>query len=563
MKAIAYVRWSSDDQAAGNSLERQTANVEAYCARNNLELVETLIDDGLSAFKGHHISRGKFGEFLQAADRGKYRKHALIVEQMDRLSRQGISETGDLLKRIVKAGIEVHITQTNRVIRSLDDITTALLNVLESWSAEEYSRKLRERVGAAWRDKKRNSPAGVSITNKLPGWLDGKTGEPIRLNEARAAVVRRIFKMTAEGVGKRLIARRLNDEGVPTFGAGYKKVDHWGHSYIQRILENRAVLGEYQPHKNRKPDGDVRIDFYPAAITPELWQRAHTAMAARRSNTDAGDVTGKYAGRTGKMQNLFTGMVWDYTERNSAKPMHYKTRPRQRPRLESERTNGNDRANAFSYERFERWFLTWLDQLDLTSILDVAESEDLRRAEETVANLALDIKRGEQQVQKITDLLIDTPSKALKDRLMATEAQIEKSKSDKDAAEKRLDALKRRHHDLLDKSVIYMKLAESRDFETRARLREEIRRKVERIGFAFHQPGMQRNDTVLVVVRFVNGAVRVLIFFVNDVVTTGLLDDPSTWTAVRGDKEMRYTPEFKAAVKQHVIELAKQGVIKL
>jgi DNA invertase Pin-like site-specific DNA recombinase len=563
MKTIAYVRWSSDDQAAGNSLERQVANVEAYCARNNLELVETLVDDGLSAFKGHHITLGKFGEFLQAADRGKYRKHALIVEQMDRLSRQGISETFKLTERILKAGLVIHVTQQNRVVSSLDDLPTTIMQAVESHAAQEYSKKLKERVGAAWRDKKRNSPAGVSITNKLPGWLEGKTSEPIRLNEARAAVVRRIFKMTAEGVGKRLIARRLNDEGVPTFGAGYKKVERWGHSYIQRILENRAVLGEYQPRKGGKPDGDVRIDFYPRAITPELWQRAHEAMSSRRSNTESGDVTGKYAGRTGKMQNLFTGMIWDATERGSGKPMHFKTRPRQQPRLESERTNGIDRANTFDYERFERWFLTWLDQLDLTSILDVTESEDLRRAQETVANLALDIERDEQQVQKITDLLIDTPSKALKERLMATETQIETRKADKEAAEQRLEELKRRHHDLLDKSVVYTKLAESRDFETRAWLREEVRRKVKRIDFAFHQPGTQRNDTVLVVVRFVNGAVRVLIFFANDVVTTGLLNDPSTWTAVRGDKEIRYTPEFKAAIKQHVIELAKQGVIKL
>src|SRR5262245_34323178 len=190
MKAVVYVRWSTDDQSSGNSLERQTAKVAAYCDRNGLELAETLIDDGCSAFKGEHLSRGNFGRFLAEADKGKYRGYALVVEQMDRLSRQGISETGDLLKRILKAGLEVHISQTNRVIRSLDDITTALLNVLESWTAEEYSRKLRERVGSAWKAKKRNGPNGVSITALLPAWLSGKTGEPIQVNEERAEIVR-------------------------------------------------------------------------------------------------------------------------------------------------------------------------------------------------------------------------------------------------------------------------------------------------------------------------------------------------------------------------------------
>src|SRR4029077_14816801 len=158
VRAIAYLRFSADDQAQGNSIARQTANTEGYCQRNGLERVETLVDDGYSAFKGHHISKGALGRFLTLADKGKCKGYALVVEQMDRLSRQGIIETSDLLRRILKGGLEVHVTQTNRVIRSLDDVTTAILNVMESYAAQEYSRKLRERVGCAWAAKKRNGP---------------------------------------------------------------------------------------------------------------------------------------------------------------------------------------------------------------------------------------------------------------------------------------------------------------------------------------------------------------------------------------------------------------------
>jgi len=34
----------------------------------------------------------------------------------------------------------------------MDDIAIALLNVLESWSAEQYSAKLKERVTSAWKN---------------------------------------------------------------------------------------------------------------------------------------------------------------------------------------------------------------------------------------------------------------------------------------------------------------------------------------------------------------------------------------------------------------------------
>jgi DNA invertase Pin-like site-specific DNA recombinase len=64
-----------------------------------LTLVETLIDEGQSASKGHHITKGKLGHFLKDADNGKYQGFALIVEEMDRLSRLGINETAALIQK--------------------------------------------------------------------------------------------------------------------------------------------------------------------------------------------------------------------------------------------------------------------------------------------------------------------------------------------------------------------------------------------------------------------------------------------------------------------------------
>src|ERR1700676_566121 len=143
--------------------------------------------------------------------------------------------------------------------------------------------------------------------------------------------------MAASGLGKRLIARRLNQEKVPTFG----KASCWGQSYVQKILFNRATLGEYQPHKiqsgRRQPEGQLRLDFYPAVITPELWDRTHKSIATRVVITARGKITGKFAGRTGAHHNLFTGLVWDA---NHGLPMHYDDKgKRARPRLS---TNSKD-----------------------------------------------------------------------------------------------------------------------------------------------------------------------------------------------------------------------------
>jgi hypothetical protein len=52
--AHSYIRFSTPEQAKGDSLRRQTELAEAYCRRNGLTLDTTLMlrDLGLSAFRG-------------------------------------------------------------------------------------------------------------------------------------------------------------------------------------------------------------------------------------------------------------------------------------------------------------------------------------------------------------------------------------------------------------------------------------------------------------------------------------------------------------------------------
>jgi hypothetical protein len=287
---------------------------------------------------------------------------------------------------------------------------------------------------------------------------------------------------------------------------GKKRVEHWLHSYVQKILDNRATLGEYQPKKGGKADDDVRIGFYPTVIDPALWQQAHEAMVSRRATTDKGTPTGRFGGRTGAITNLFSGLVFNVTDPASILPMHYKTRGQgTRPRLETFRDDGK-KARGFDYAKFESAFLRFLDALDWSEILDLTESEDLKQAEEEVASISFNITRAEEQVQKIMDLLIDTPSDALKERLLKTEAQIKTATAGREAAEQRLATLRQRNRDLLDTSTVYSQLAEATDLNTRMRLREEVRKKVARIEVRF------RNNKILIRIQFINGTQRGVVF---------------------------------------------------
>ena len=70
----------------GSGISRQLENTRSYCERKNLELKDDLRDVGLSGYKGHNISRGQLGEFLDGIREGTIdRNIVLIVESLDRL----------------------------------------------------------------------------------------------------------------------------------------------------------------------------------------------------------------------------------------------------------------------------------------------------------------------------------------------------------------------------------------------------------------------------------------------------------------------------------------------
>jgi len=83
------------------------------------------------------------------------------------------------------------------------------------------------------------------------------------LNE-KAEIVREIFEMSANGIGFHIIAREMNQRGVPTLKPGKKG---WWYSGVAFIVRNRSAIGEYQAYEQvdgeRIPRGDPIPDYYP------------------------------------------------------------------------------------------------------------------------------------------------------------------------------------------------------------------------------------------------------------------------------------------------------------
>lgn len=413
--AYSYLRFSSHGQADGDTVRRQTANPEEWCRRNGVRLDTTLVfeDRARSAFKVHHRHREALSEFRRNVTEGRIRPGSyLIIENLDRLSREQERIAVELLLSIVNAGITVvQLMPEEQVFGPANlDMLGLMRAVIQMAQAHQESAKKAKRLGEVWEQKRRAAVAGTgTLTARVPGWVDLADGR-MRLNAARAAVVRRIFKLCVQGFGGQAIARRLNEEGVPTLTGRGK----WYQSAVTYVLRSRAVLGEHQPHTEHGVGGRVAVgdpipNYYPAAVTEELFNAAQGAMAgrvtragrppARRANLFRGllrDARG--GGRLGilsRVKGPHRSVVYSNMDRKAGVPQH-----------------------SFPAEAFEAAVLSKLREVDPREV--IGESAAAERV------LALTGERAELagKLARLGDLLGDEPSPTIAGRVREAEAAL-------------------------------------------------------------------------------------------------------------------------------------------
>ena len=173
-RVYSYRRFSSERQAQGHSLERQTAAARVWCQENGHVLDEDLAlsDLGISAFKGKNATEGALAAFLIAAKEGRIpRGSILLVESLDRLSRNTITDAVALLTSIVRAGIRVVslIDGKEWNENTINDTVNFMMSVLLFARAHEESATKARRVRAAFA-KKREAKLPVVSHGHGPGW---------------------------------------------------------------------------------------------------------------------------------------------------------------------------------------------------------------------------------------------------------------------------------------------------------------------------------------------------------------------------------------------------------
>jgi hypothetical protein len=299
-----------------------------------------------------------------------------------------------LFLSIIQAGINLVTLMDGRVYRAgmtdLADLITSL--VIMSRAHEESLTKSR-RIAAAWKNK-RSEAVQKPMTKWCPAWLklSGDRSGYIQIPE-RVEIVRQIFRDTAEGIGMYSVTSRLNQAKVETFGGP----NGWHQSYIAKILANRAVLGEFQPHVRvdgkRVPAGEAVPNYYPAIIEEDLFFQAQLGKSQRR---------GTGAGRKGTgFANLFSGIAQCAYCRA---PVLFENKGGGRKGgsyliCDTARRHRGCPSVRWRYRDFEASFLAFVEELDVERIINAASHTEQR------ALLARQIAALQGELSSVSDLM--------------------------------------------------------------------------------------------------------------------------------------------------------------
>ncbi len=489
-KAYSYIRFSTPDQMKGDSLRRQMEVSKKYAATNDLEFDESLTikDLGISAYKSTNTKRGNLGLFLKAVESGRVDKGSyLLIESLDRLSRATVIEALTQFISIINDDIVIVTLVDDRTYKKGSINENELMFSLMSMSrAHEESKMKGYRISAAWSNKRKNSHI-QKLTARCPAWLE-LSQDRLTFNEIsdRVEIVKSIFEMTINGLGKIRIARRLNEQSVPVFGRG----KGWHDSYLHKILNNRAVLGEFQAHKleNGKRiacDEPVK-GYFPAIISEATFHKAQASTLTRRHR----------AGPTGtKQSNLFTGLCKCAYCGSSMRFQDKGKLPKGGKRLvcsSAIRGYGCEITKGWRYEHFEKAVLANLSELNIDEVLnDESRNADVRLLKDEIGTTAARLLECQHELKRVTDSLIqsDQPPKSFIKRANSLEAEedqlsteLDLLKADLERKESARYSMEQQKNDI---SVLLGRLDQligDELFDLRAKLAQVIRELVEFIA---------------------------------------------------------------------------------
>ena len=426
-KAVAYARYSSEMQRT-ESIDAQLRAIKTFCEQQNLDLVNSYIDEGFSA---RTDKRPSFLDMIEDAKEGKF--DVIVVHKLDRFARNRY-DFAVYRSILQKAGVTLC-----SVVENFDDSPEGeiMQSMIEAF-AEYYSRNLGREV---MKGLKENAYNGKHTGGYVPFGYKALPDKSISVDEFEADAVRWIFNSIIDGKSYREIAESLNAHNVLTrTGTEFKKTS------IYEILRNRKYIGECIYNKRAsKVNGStssrkfkdesqwiVKYDVFPAIVEKDVFDQVQSIMHRRavgnRSKNTCYLLKGKvfcglcgtsYAGNR-RVSGKYKGFYNYYYSCN---------RPKKLDKCPN-KSIPKDALEAFVLEKIADYVY---DDRVIPSIVEAYNSYlNQRNTKEKlrIKNLKSEISRTEAKINNIIELLTETKSKSLMTKLEELEVTRDRLKKE-------------------------------------------------------------------------------------------------------------------------------------
>ncbi|MFZ5818114.1 MAG: recombinase family protein [Bacillota bacterium] len=287
MRAAIYVRVSSEEQAEeGYSIPAQLKALRGYAGQQGWQVVAEFVEEGVS---GRTDDRPQFQAMVRAARQRPRPFDLVLVHKMDRFARN--RQHSVVYKALFRRELGIDVRSMTEPFE--DSPAGRFHEAIMEALAEFYSENLATEVLKGQRER---AATGRGMCVPPIGYRRcADRGEPERFGRyipdpETAPLVRWIFAAYAGGeLGMGGIARRLAREGVGRFGPAAARYS-WTAAFIQKILTNRAYIGELvwgqregRRQRRRRPEQEWVV--VPAAHEPlverETWERCQSIRAGR------------------------------------------------------------------------------------------------------------------------------------------------------------------------------------------------------------------------------------------------------------------------------------------
>ena len=289
-KTYSYLRLSQEDGdiVHGSDSESCSISSQRSCVQQFLvahpdlpDTCEEVVDDG---YTGTNLERPGMQRLLQLVDEGKV--GTIIVRDLSRFSRNYL-EAGHYLEFVFPA-LDVRFISINDAFDSavLGENTGGLELAIKNLMNQLYSRDISRKIKSVVDMKKYR---GEYAFGAVPyGYRKGSAKNSIVVDEEAANVVRQIFGWAAQGDSITQIAKRLNEQNVPTpsvylaaMRGNYRVRAFWSYESVRNILNNRIYTGDTEPFKSHVVKvGSKRVKLIPEELR-EVIPNTHEAIISR------------------------------------------------------------------------------------------------------------------------------------------------------------------------------------------------------------------------------------------------------------------------------------------